>query len=277
MSYNQTLQQHNSNIRELINTANNLPAAVLLQEKTIDIAENGSVEIMPDSGYALSKVTANVSVAGSGGTNNDTFIRLYETGILGDTEITSLPNTFCRGWIYLKGIDFPNVATMGTYVCYQCTALEEVNLPNLTTIGNYSFYNCTSLLELDFPKVTSVGQNALRQCTSATSVNLPECVTLNSYAFQKCEALTKLDFPKVNWLGAQVFNGCSALTALIFRVNEVCTMSNANNIFASTPIASGTGYVYVPATLVESYKSATNWSAYASQIRAIEDYPDICG
>jgi hypothetical protein len=54
-------------------------------------------------------------------------------------------------------------------------------------------------------------------------------------------------------------------------------MSNKTNIFASTPIASGTGYIYVPAALVDSYKGATNWSTYAAQIRAIEDYPEITG
>jgi hypothetical protein len=209
--------------------------------------------------------------------NNDTFVRLYGTGIFGDDEVTSLPNTFCRGWIYLKELDFPNVTIMGTYTCYQCTALEKVNLPKLTSIGNYAFYNCTALTELNFPKVKTVGQNALRQCTAATSVNLPECTTLNSYAFQKTEKIEKMDFPKVNWLGAQVFNGCSALTALIFRHNGVVTMSNANNIFASTPIASGTGYVYVPSALVDRYKTATNWINYASKIRAIEDYPEITG
>ena len=49
------------------------------------------------------------------------------------------------------------------------------------------------------------------------------------------------------------------------------------NTFNSTPIASGTGYIYVPAALVDNYKAATNWSTYANQIRAIEDYPEICG
>lgn len=44
-----------------------------------------------------------------------------------------------------------------------------------------------------------------------------------------------------------------------------------------TPMKSGTGYIYVPAALVDSYKAATNWSTYADQIRAIEDYPDITG
>lgn len=32
---------------------------------------------------------------------------------------------------------------------------------------------------------------------------------------------------------------------------------------------------YVPSALVEEYKSAPNWSTYAEQIRAIEDYPEI--
>ena len=42
--------------------------------------------------------------------------------------------------------------------------------------------------------------------------------------------------------------------------------------FGGTPIASGTGYIYVPSTLVETYKTATNWSTFANQFRALEDY-----
>lgn len=30
--------------------------------------------------------------------------------------------------------------------------------------------------------------------------------------------------------------------------------------------------IYVPAALIDSYKAATNWSAYANQFRALEDY-----
>jgi hypothetical protein len=39
-----------------------------------------------------------------------------------------------------------------------------------------------------------------------------------------------------------------------------------------TKIASGTGYIYVPAARVNNYKSATYWKDYAAQIRALEDY-----
>ena len=56
----------------------------------------------------------------------------------------------------------------------------------------------------------------------------------------------------------------------------MATLANTN-AFTNTPIKSGAGYIYVPAALVDSYKAATNWSVYADQIRAIEDYPDITG
>lgn len=89
-------------------------------------------------------------------------------------------------------------------------------------------------------------------------------------------AVTSLDLSTVTTIGSYAFNGCSALATLILRSDTVCTLT-ATNAFASTPIASGTGYVYVPAALVDEYKAATNWSTYADQIRAIEDYPEITG
>ena len=42
--------------------------------------------------------------------------------------------------------------------------------------------------------------------------------------------------------------------------------------FYNTPIANGTGYIYVADTLVDSYKTAENWSVYASQIKPLSEY-----
>ena len=97
-----------------------------------------------------------------------------------------------------------------------------------------------------------------------------------SGSFMGCSNLAKIDFDVLEEMKDADFYQCSALTAVIIRSPAVCTMSDSN-AFKLTPIASGTGYVYVPAALVGSYKAATNWSVYADQIRAIEDYPDICG
>lgn len=85
------------------------------------------------------------------------------------------------------------------------------------------------------------------------------------------DSATAADFQAATSIGISAFHGCSALTALILRSATMCELSSTD-AFSSTPIASGTGYIYVPAALVDSYKEATNWKTYASQFRALEDY-----
>ena len=103
-----------------------------------------------------------------------------------------------------------------------------------------------------------------------------ETIVSHSGSFMGCSKLEKIDFDVLEEIKDADFYQCSALTTVIIRTPSVCTMSGSG-VFTSTPIESGTGYIYVPAALVDSYKAATNWSVYADQIRAIEDYPDICG
>lgn len=99
---------------------------------------------------------------------------------------------------------------------------------------------------------------------------------IGRYAFYNSTALAVVDVPNVTSIEATSLYGCSALTALILRSATVCTMANTNAL-TNSAIAKGTGYIYVPRSLVDSYKSQTNFSTYAAQIRAIEDYPDITG
>ena len=57
---------------------------------------------------------------------------------------------------------------------------------------------------------------------------------------------------------------------LILRnTSGVCTLDM--RIYNSA-IESGTGYIYVPSALIDSYKTAKNWSSHAAQFRALEDY-----
>jgi hypothetical protein len=44
------------------------------------------------------------------------------------------------------------------------------------------------------------------------------------------------------------------------------------NSFDGSPIANGTGYIYVPGALHNSYLADTKWSTYANQFRRLEDY-----
>lgn len=125
--------------------------------------------------------------------------------------------------------------------------------------------------------VTIVGGYGLAGCTKLTSVVLPAVQRTDGNAMTGCSALTKADFSNLQQIRYSTFSNNSKLIALIIRRHAVTKLDNATNVFRNTPIASGTGYIYVPSAMVSDYKTATNWSTYAAQIRAIEDYPDITG
>lgn len=189
-----------------------------------------------------------------------------------------------------------NLTAVGLYAFHSCTKLTTVDLPSCRTLSNNAFQSCTSLVNIHIPKLTGAGTDTFNGCRFA-SVDFPELKTVSGRTFAGNNQLTRADFPKLTNVGTQCFNNCSALVfarmaptsinstgfgscaslkALILLGSKVCTLANAN-AFSGTPIASGTGYIYVPASLADSYKAATNWSTYADQIRAIEDYPEITG
>ena len=56
------------------------------------------------------------------------------------------------------------------------------------------------------------------------------------------------------------------------EITEVPTLANTN-AFQGTPIESGTGYIYVPDSMVSSAQSESNWSVFATQIKGMIDCP----
>lgn len=161
--------------------------------------------------------------------------------------------------------DIVVVTSDADYVAqFKSTALNSVKFVN-RTITEYSSEN-----------LTTVGAYAFMGCNALTSVGLPNVISLGSFAFHLCNAITIVDLPKVTSIADTVFHSCNNLETLILRSPSVCSLKNTNAIDV-TKIKNGQGYIYVPRALVDSYKGATNWAAYANQFRAIEDYPDICG
>lgn len=170
--------------------------------------------------------------------------------------------------------DCPNVTSIGTYAFYNCSALRELNCPNVTSIGAYSMRQ-SGVVDVNFPELLSVPDNALSYCTKMTSLTLAKATTISS-GCRNSNALTKVDLGSVTTLSGSAFYYCSDIVTLIIRTNSVCTLA-ATNTLQGSGIAQKKGYIYVPKALIEDYKVATNWTTYANQFRAIEDYPEICG
>lgn len=150
-------------------------------------------------------------------------------------------------------------------------------IPTVETLGDAALTNSIidrSVTEILDNVITSIGIRSLYGCAALENVKFENATNVGTAAFYGCTSLAKADFYQCVSFGVNAFYGCSALTALILRNADA--VSSFNSSFTGTPIASGTGYIYVPSALVDTYKSASGWSAYADQIRAIEDYPVIC-
>ena len=164
------------------------------------------------------------------------------------------------------------ITTVGQYAFNGCAALVEVDIPNVTSIGGFAFYGCTALAGLDLSNVTSIEGYAFQNCSSLSEAVFNSAISLGSASFANCTSLTKFSAEINKMVYAEAFISCSNLTAVILRKSESINELQHPNAFQRTPIASGTGYIYVPRALVDSYKVATNWSTFADQFRALEDY-----
>ena len=70
-----------------------------------------------------------------------------------------------------------------------------------------------------------------------------------------------------SYIGPQGLYGCSSLSVLYIgtSIDTVCVLDNTNAIEGCPALTS----IYVPASLVESYKTATNWAYYSDKIFGI--------
>ena len=192
------------------------------------------------------------------------------------SAVTSIGTSAFRSCSKLTTVDFSAVTSIGESAFRGCSALTTADFSAVTSIDNYTFNGCWELTTANFPAAKSIGMYAFNGCKALTTADFSAVTSIATDAFSGCTKLTTADFPAVTSINTYAFRGCSALTTLILRSAKMATLNNWNAL-ANTPIASGTGYIYVPAALVDTYKAATNWTTYANQIRAIEDYPDICG
>lgn len=175
----------------------------------------------------------------------------------------------------LKVLNVPNAESVGTGAFTRCTGLTSISLPKCKTIAAQAFASCNGVKTFNAPVLETIGQGALNSMVAMSEFNAPLLKTVDTQVFYFCSSLAKADFLQLESIGQHGFNN-TKMTTLIIRSSSVCTLVNTN-AFLNSPIVRGEGYIYVPKSLVDSYKSATNWTTYANQIRAIEDYPDITG
>ena len=294
------------NYYEYIEVSVPAPAPVT---ESLSVSVNGTYT--PGQGVdGFSQVTVNVPQSVTGYTlqnciEQTSYVLLSEindasTTYIGPYAFTGVVYLNYPGGIYtnskpinVTSISLPNVSVVYLCGCMFNKSLIYVSLPSCTAVCDSAFMSCIQLNDVYLPLCRVIGQYGFQSCTALTTIDLPSCVTLNARAFDSCINLESVSLPVCENIGASCFQNCSKIVSLYlpkcnningFNVfastgllnltlgySSVCVLGNSN-AFSHTPIAgTGSGSIYVPASLVDSYKSARNWSVYSTHIFSIQE------
>lgn len=197
------------------------------------------------------------------------------TSITMPNGVTTIDSSAFNGCSSLASVTFSNsLEIINSSAFAKCESLEITTLPSsLTSIGASAFTSCISIINLSCDGViTALGNAAFNGGTGFTmrlkSVSFPNMdISSIGSAFggatYGCKVLEFADLGKTQSIAASAFSSCYALQTLILRrTNAICTLGNVS-AFSDTPMRgynSLTGTVYVPSSLIATYKSANNWS-----------------
>lgn len=212
------------------------------------------------------------AISSGGGADHsieDGIITRSISGTYSNNRITTVGQCAFLGCMSLAAIDLPNVTEVKRNAFESCTHLQTANLPKVTKFDRDVFYN-SGIQQADFPLVTEIENSCFRMAKSLTSANLPLITALPADAFRDSTIQTA-DFAAVTNINRTAFTDCKSLETLIIRTPSVCVISEISLALRGSKIAAGTGYIYVPDNLVDSYKAATNWVALANQIRGLSE------
>ncbi len=194
-----------------------------------------------------------------------------------------------KGCTNLKSINLNgNTTSIGSCAFDGCTNLSDVVIPEtVTVIGYRAFSECINIKDIRIPdNVKMIEGSAFYGCTGLTAIAIPDSTTsLGDYVFADCINLSDITLGNgVSNIGHSAFAGCSSLTDITIPSSVVniegaafSGCGNLTNIYCKPTIPPTLGVsaleripsyvkIYVPTASVDAYKSAENWSSYASKI-----------
>ena len=244
-----------------------LDAALTYTANRIRNKTGDTNQIIWDSAKGFGDAVDAITGGGAGHSVEDAIITRSITGTYSNDRITTVGVCAFLGCQALAAIDLPNVTQVKRNAFESCRSLQTINLPKVTEFDRDVFVN-SGIQQADFPLVTTIGDRCFNMAKNLTSANLPLVTSLPIDSF-RLSTIQTADFSAVTNINRTAFTDCTSLETLIIRTPSVCVISDISVALRGSKIASGTGYIYVPDNLVDSYKAATNWVALANQIKPI--------
>jgi hypothetical protein len=168
----------------------------------------------------------------------------------------------------LTSVVLPETITELGKGCFgNCTNLTDINLPKSIKVMGSAFQGTKVSMVVDLPNLESISANAFLNTNIERIESLGKITTL-TYAFDGCKSLYYVKLPSsITEITYAAFRNCYALQTIIC---EAITPPTISDIFINT---NDSFIIYVPGASVSAYKSATNWSKYASRIKPLSELP----
>lgn len=186
------------------------------------------------------------------------------------SSVTNLnKNSLFYSLTTLTGLTIPStVASISGHRIFAYSGVKEVTIPSSVTYwtGQEMFSNCRSLSSATINCTNSgIPSGTFYYCDNLKTVNIGSNVTNIGYnAFRTCNKLSAVTIPSsVTSIGDYAFDGDSALTAVTMESTTPPSLGG-NKAFPS-----GTT-IYVPCSSVSTYRTASVWSNWASNIVGYE-------
>ncbi len=151
---------------------------------------------------------------------------------------------------------------------------SQINGYTVKAIGSCAFYGDSGLTSISLPPtITEIGYYAFYNCRELTSINIPDSVSsIRDNAFDGCESLTSITLSNsIIYIGRKAFGNClkviipsSSIPNLEYWYTDYWNGEMFVDAFSSDC------KIYVPASLLDSYKKDYTWGLIGSQIFAIE-------
>lgn len=236
-------------------------------------AAGGDYHITLDvtSGTMLFEGNSSNSVFGASG-NANSYNRGRIRAIWFGANMTGIGDRVFYNCMAISTITIPyGVESIGSYaICYG-HSLTAITIPDgVRSIGGNAFNNCDGLIVITIPEsVASIGVSAFQSCIALTDLTIPDSVArITGYAVSYLRSLTTLTIPEsVATIESSAFQNNYSISEYHIRPTTPPTLSSTN---AFSDIASDC-VMYVPYSedhsILEAYKTASNWSTYASRMQ----------
>ena len=172
----------------------------------------------------------------------------------------------------LSGIISGNLSSIPDYTFQSMSGITGASFPECERIGLQAFGSCTGLVSAYFQGCLNVGQAAFSGCTNLSVLSLPNVQTLGGYnTFDSANNLKTLSLPKLVQLSSNTFARCGIMSLYLMGSSYVSMSAyTIDDVFPSSPLsAGGSGTIYVPTSMLATYKSMFGWSIISARFRGI--------